>query len=90
MVYDYGGKKLQRGFDFGILKMAAVTMETAKIWKTSKCFKFKETYNKCCLAYVALTFDFGIFKMAAVTMETAKISKISKCFKLNETLQKCY
>ena len=31
MVYDYGGNKLQRGFEFGILKMAAVTMETAKI-----------------------------------------------------------
>ena len=70
--------------------MAAVTMETAKIWKTSKCFKFNETYNKCCLAYVELTFEFGIFKMGAVTMETAKISKISKCFKLNETLQKCH
>ena len=31
MVYDYGGNKLQRGSDFGIFKMAAVTMETAKI-----------------------------------------------------------
>ena len=62
-------------FEFGIFKMAAVTMETAKIWKTSKCFKFNETYNKCCLAYVDLTFEFGIFKMAAVAMETAKMSK---------------
>ena len=31
IVYDYGVKKLKRGFDFGIFKMAAVTMETAKI-----------------------------------------------------------
>ena len=82
MVYDYGGKKLQRGFDFGILKMAAVTMETAKIWKTSKCFKFNETYNKCCLAYVDLTFEFGIFKMAAVTMETANCPKFQNASNL--------
>ena len=72
-IYDYGGKKSQRGFDFGIFKMAAVTMGTAKLWKTSKCFKFNETYNKFCLDYVDLTFEFRIFKMAAVAMETANI-----------------
>ena len=73
MVYYYGRQKMQHGFDFGIFKMAAVTMETAKIWKTSKCFIFNETYNRCCQAFVDLTFELGIFKMAAVAMETANI-----------------
>ena len=82
MVYDYGGKKLQRGFDFGIFKMAAVTMETAKIQKTSKCFKFIETYNKCCSANVDLTFEFGISKMAAVTMATAHLAIGEGCHPL--------
>ena len=82
MVYDYGGQKLQRGFDFGIFKMAAVTMETAKIQKTSKCFKFIETYNKCCSANVDLTFEFGISKMAAVTMATAHLAIGEGCHPL--------
>ena len=85
MVYICGGTKLQRGYTFGIFKMAAVTMETVKIQKTSKCFKFIETYNKCCLAYVDLIFEFGISKMAAVTMETAIMWNISKYFKIDET-----
>ena len=50
-------------------------METAKILKKSKCFKFNETYNKCCLTCVDFNFEFEIFKMAAVAMETAKMSK---------------
>ena len=58
MVYNYDENKLQEQVDIGIFKMAAVTMETAKIRKTSKCFKFIETYNKCCLANVELTFEF--------------------------------
>ena len=82
MVYDCGGKKLQRGFDFGIFKMAAVTMETAKIQKTSKCFKFIETYNKCCSANVDLTFEFGISKMATVTMATAHLAIGEGCHPL--------
>ena len=82
MVYDCGGKQLQRGFDFGIFKMAAVTMETAKIQKTSKCFKFIETYNKCCSANVDLTFEFGISKMAAVTMATAHLAIGEGCHPL--------
>ncbi len=75
-------QKLQRGFDFGIFKMAAVTMETAKIRKTSKCFKFIETYNKCCSANVDLTFEFGISKMAAVTMATAHLAIGEGCHPL--------
>ena len=82
MVYYYGGQKMQHGFDFGIFKMAAVTMETAKIQKTSKCFKFIETYNKCCSANVDLTFEFGISKMAAVTMATAHLAIGEGCHPL--------
>ena len=48
-------------------------METAKIRKTSKCFKLNETYNICCEANVDFTFQFEISKMAAVAMETPKM-----------------
>ena len=53
---------------FGILEMVTVTMETAKISKTSKCSKLYKILHQCSLTCVDALFDFEIFKMAAVTL----------------------
>ena len=67
-IYDNWGEKMQRWFHFGIFKMAAVTMGTAKISKISKFSKLNETLQNWQLAWVDALYDFGIFKMAAARL----------------------
>ena len=63
---------------FGISKMAAVTMETTKMWKTEKWSKLHKTFRTNNSSIAGVTSILRTFKMATDVMETVQTWKKRK------------